>query len=823
VQCFTDTSQPGQLQEPITTSLSVTDSAAPILYLDTLPSLGRASTGSSILDVIMLQQNGLVSVLSGDLQEMKWRAQLVSTVGANSMIVLCAQAISFYDASKTVLKQRRDIACTIDERSALLAVAFVDAHNASQFEAPAKFGLWLIDSKQRYPVQIPGSVEPLLSHDIPRSEKWLRDSNVQLEFALKASSLSAGFSRGALTYDLKALTPRVLSELCLDRPQLLTTIPLSSSLLAGATAHYVKIYDSKYQSIQSSLDLTRIEPKKKRKRSQSMSGGPVRFIAYFAQLGRILAIRRNDLLAFDVRGASRNDSKKLLERSVQLANCLGLGVLAQSVAPKDRVSDMELGFGTVEWSLLNSKIYSSAVRRQLDQLAQDGNFEEFDSLAMNELQASHTLIGTELDDEAARSPMSTYPVSDTEIGYLISKIFRYSAPAEADIDGRLEIVLPARRVVSWLSHRGFLLRHELEKYLAIGSSPSRTLAIQPGCITQAFLDADRSQVLLNEYLQGCGSSDMNELVETTKALLRRVIQQAEGRTNSISAGIGDLVEGQHASSATNTSPLNTLTSHKMAQSYGIIGRGAEHAPSRCNLALALFSLGEYDMSAVSAKLRSSFNTSEILSLIQFLRQELFHGGYTFSSQQRPYPSPAPSDSDCLADPMSLPREEELLLDTIVRLLSSCIDAVGPVGFFTQGDYDDFIENMIPDLRSEIVRATEAMEEASYLRGILRETIRYADSANQRKGENERYPVMGDETISPQKPGTIVTLYSEPLVEQGNIEATSGMLPLSLRRDDIVSKTKVRKGGGQILERSAREIHMLQARQKGKYSFERLVL
>lgn len=137
------------------------------------------------------------------------------------------------------------------------------------------------------------------------------------------------------------------------------------------------------------------------------------------------------------------------------------------------------------------------------------------------------------------------------------------------------------------------------------------------------------------------------------------------------------------------------------------------------------------------------------------------------------------------------------------------------------DNETFVDSIIPDLLSEIASTKESLEDAAELQGILRETLRYYESfeKNQEGGARSNLGIgMEDE----QRPGTIVTLYSEAADGiDGQGEGRS--LPLSLTVDTTVSSNKVRRGGGQIRSRSVREKSMLRQRQKGPYSFERLIL
>merc|ERR1711964_730943 len=125
------------------------------------------------------------------------------------------------------------------------------------------------------------------------------------------------------------------------------------------------------------------------------------------------------------------------------------------------------------------------------------------------------------------------------------------------------------------------------------------------------------------------------------------------------------------------------------------------------------------------------------------------------------------------------------------------DAIGPLDLVSDKAEDDFIERIFPDLLSEISLATQYIEESADLQGLLRETLRHAEAQEPTVHSNDANRAKGLQT---GRPGQIVTIY-EQRTEDDAISDLPGALPLSLRADGAFEAIKVRRGGGQVTQRS----------------------
>jgi hypothetical protein len=325
--------------------------------------------------------------------------------------------------------------------------------------------------------------------------------------------------------------------------------------------------------------------------------------------------------------------------------------------------------------------------------------------------------------------------------------------------------------------------------------------------------------MIIDYFRYTRPLPLSDVLQAIRLLLGDVVANAARIVppRLLEDGYGDHITSPSEGLGTNHQEDNAGSIQQLASSVKPLSDDiTEPSSSSSVLLIGLEALEAYLPQDVTAALCSQLSQSEILSIIQVLRQQLFHSGYTSHL-------PTPPSSAWAAPKLGNTGAEvaSLTLDSILKLLSSCLDAIGPVGFLAQTDNDEFLEKLIPDLKSEISFAFEAMQETNHLQGLLREVLRYANSTQ--KG-NDRQAIHSTPKLSlQQKPGTIITLYAEPRVDQGDLEGQEGLLPLSLRADNAVSSTKVRKGGGQVLKRSKRDIRKLQDRSVGNYSFERLLV
>ena len=182
----------------------------------------------------------------------------------------------------------------------------------------------------------------------------------------------------------------------------------------------------------------------------------------------------------------------------------------------------------------------------------------------------------------------------------------------------------------------------------------------------------------------------------------------------------------------------------------------------------------------------------------------------------------------------------LSLQTISDLMGACVDAVGPSGWVSalpalNGLGDDPNSaiaasremELISDLKSEISAALAGVEEATYMKGVLNEYLRFADQVTRTDTPTEvDKDVMAQSHLvrCEKVNGADLVVFAHPGEGEDGYEGDLGgkMLPLSLKPiSNDVSRTKVKKSTGESKSRSNREIGYLRRKAVGKYYFERL--
>jgi len=148
------------------------------------------------------------------------------------------------------------------------------------------------------------------------------------------------------------------------------------------------------------------------------------------------------------------------------------------------------------------------------------------------------------------------------------------------------------------------------------------------------------------------------------------------------------------------------------------------------------------------------------------------------------------------------------LSICTKLLSCAIDSLGTGGWVTNNSLStntgDTIDT-ITYLKAEISAALEGIEEAAYLIAMLNEVLLYS------KTVKHWHNLPNTENSSVVKP---ITVSMESWEDQ--------VLPIGLKADQSVGLTKT-GAGGEIKERSMRDLGMLKSRKVGAYSFERILI
>ena len=830
LQCFYETDSPQVSSKSMVSVFSLSDTQSPAIFLETIPS--RQNSGASTpYDIVIVHQNGFMRWIAGDLSAQRWSTKMPdeSIMPASDLTVKAAHWISGSQARRSLLKNRPDLEVDGDGKDlGLLALITKRMTSSDQGAQDIMYGLWSLTEMRSLSAlsQRSGkSMTPLVTKALPDTKTWRDIESAQYNFNPVNGALSVSFRNELITYNLSNYTPEVSSKLSTESNSY--PMRLTPSLAVGSTSSTVTLYDSKYNSIQSIVDLQQTGLRRKRKRSGGANRSSIQFIAYFAQIQKLIALRGRALIAFEITRSATQGSRNALSGESMLIDAIGRGKPSGKPPNMETPESSYLDFGTSTKASSGGNEKWASLRNALENL-----FEKDDVIAFEELLAEELCSSSEPSERTSYAglqlPSPSHHVDQVKVDYLISKVFEPVSDVDVGWDettepgNNLKIALRTPRLIHWLILARQLIDKKVEEALNRTRS-SHAFTVRPGAVGLALMREQPSSEMITDYLRQSAVLPLRETLQMAKVLLKHVIANA---TTSLPPTLSqDRGKDHEVFLAEDAVPTEQEDDVGSAQPLALglkLPPEDTKAPSQSwkALLIALKRLGSHSSRNVTAALHSQLSQSEILSTIQVLRQQLFHSGHTTylpTPWTLAHSSTKPSDTHTDRDLMTL--------DTILRLLGNCLDAIGPVGFLAQSESDDFLERLIPELRSEVSFAFEGMQETNHLQGLLREVIRYADSTQIGKdGFAANHPFPEHVHLdAQQKSGTIVTLYTEPTQDQGDVEGRGGLLPLSLRANNIVSQTKVRKGGGQVSRRSRRDILKLQDRNVARYSFERLMM
>jgi hypothetical protein len=411
-------------------------------------------------------------------------------------------------------------------------------------------------------------------------------------------------------------------------------------------------------------------------------------------------------------------------------------------------------------------------------------------------------------------PAAQHYVNPGMVLFLLSKIFslreaRNKDKLSATSDSLLTINIWPEMTCRWLIQLGHFCLSSVEIALRRVQKPHILPPLPTGSFTQAVIDSDRSLHHFIDVLQGSVLLNADELAYALKVLLT----MARSHSMVLEEATKSLTNGDENSN--HTGKEVTLPNAEASLQDIFIGFNT-----------TLQKIHNQPFPTIVSSFRSTLSRSELLSIVHHLRLCLATGGYTSRFTENP-PSPFSPEQTT----------PSLSLDTITNLLNAAVDAIGPSGWISAAGLDDASTrdlDLIADMKSEISAALAGVEEATYLKGILREYLRFTNSFTHPSAKGK----MGDVATQAESQetssglvryeklnGADLMVFGLPEGDEGyDIDASGKMLPLSLKAPTTdVSKTKVKKSTGEVKTRSSREIGYLRRKAAGKYSFEKLLV
>ncbi|KAL4807519.1 hypothetical protein BDV18DRAFT_102825 [Aspergillus unguis] len=811
IKAFTEESAATGTSAPVisSTSFAVNDSTSPTVFVGIVPGADSEAEDKDSFDVLTVHRDGQVRRLSPDLGTQRWTIRHSEFAkGSSKYEVHGSFLLEFDDAKKSLLKRRPDLASFAaadsiiaggSDPSILLLVSYpagtepisLSEVRIQLFSVPAESSSRSVDESQ--------NMRHLLTVRLADLEGKVNRNNLQWQFHSGSAGLNLSYEKGFVNFDLSQYTPAVTSKFILEDEDFSSVMRVSAQSVIGAGKSMIALYDTQYKSIQRSIvaeDLPAAASNKAR----------TTFINHFAKLDLVVATKGNSLLAFDL-GSSQSLSSipGKRPRDGLLIDAIGRGI---SASQWEGVSKKHRSNGAVALGLTSSEDIDkwNKSSQELRECAKNKDAAGFDRAVQAYFGGSQAL------------PSPGQYVSLEMILFLLSLIFAVGGDANNDKLAASSLVnvrvnfWPAK-TCEWLTRLGYLYPGNVEAALRRAYKPRILPQLPIGTFAKAMQDFDPSLRCLITVLQGPASFNADELVHALRLFL--------GLARSISIPAEDeepkaLTNGEDSTHATALAKLPTESESNPSTLEAIF----------TGLNTTLLKLHAHPHPTRTSSLRSTLTRTDLISTIHHLRLSLATSGHTTRFTETP-PTPI---SPHLTSP-SLP------LSTIIDLLNAAVDAIGPSGWVSITPGNDAEESsglrdiaLIAEMKSEVSAALAGVEEATHLSGILREYIRYAKSVDAK-------PLIADEPSTAAPSSTSVRhekLNGADLLVFGaqddaglgadaDGDASGRLLPLSLKAGKDVSKTKVLKGTGKVVQRSKREMGYLRRKAVGKYTFERLLI
>lgn len=811
-----------------TLSFSLEDSESPVVFNTVIPTLKTLKGQDNAFDVLVVHTDGRIRRLSSDLKTQRWN--ILHTEVEEGYEAQASFVVAFEDAQKTIFRRRPDLVASVlgdghgvgAEASTILTVVMHPRHATTLLPSETVVHVFSIpahDPTNDFAVKENQRLRHLMKIKLPDipGQAPLEVQKIRWAANLSQAELSISFDRGYISYNISHYTPEVDSHMIVNNATFSSVLRISPRSVIAANQSVVSLYDAKYRSLQADLPMTEIPHLTPNRQLEAHPA--LQFITCFSKLGIVVAVCGINLLAFELATFhSPGENSRKRQRTGLLIDSIGKGIGMTENDAKRPALDRNAIQYMRPVGLTQKDIFEKwmEVKGELGAAAEAGDAAKFDLIMKTKFWKSLT---PNSDEKFKGFPPAREYIDPDRISFLLSRIFSLT-PENKPAAPQLTIHFLPFETMQWLVSSRHLSFANVQVALR-SSNPDRVLPkISKDGLVRALARSGRSIKLLLLVLRGSVPLDAMELGHTLKILLDVARSHS---TNSADA----------PKTLTESPQKQIPNAVKDSTQQSKQPRGAEAVliDAVSGLNLSLLKLHSQPLEKVTHAIRSVLSNSDILSIIHHLRHSLATGGFTSRFTENSPPS------------FQNPKIPPLPLSTIVELLNACIDAVGPSGWisaagFVSGESSE--ASLIADMRSEISAALAGVEEATYLKGILREFVRCcqtAEAANQvvkvkskaaKKLLADGMRIKRRERVN----GAEILVYDDVVDHSGLLNTDTKMLPLSLKltstgeSGDVgeePSTTKVLRSTGEVKTRSNREIGYLKGKATGKYSFERIIV
>lgn len=815
---FRESSEGPASSTSTTATRNLEKSSKPILFLGTIASGRQADALSSGSDLLAVRQDGSISCFDGEDLKDKWNSPASALVrddhaGADDTKVEFAQLTNAHSASLGLLKGRQDILAIFGEEISedgfnpellILITKSSDSRSLRVVSMPRRSAVGTLQQ----------SVESLLAVELPAQDLLSKD---KVSYSLQASS---GFLQQLAgdrlhTFDLTNTLPKITSKLRSSGAQ--SFLRLSNTSVMVSTESTITVYNPKYQSVLATLEIdsSKADTLKRKRGAEEIKGNSnssCEFVSFFPKLGSAVAISGNNLIALQVEG--QVDRQGRPRAAGLLIDSLGCSAKDQFLSgrPKRSKTIIDHELKTLDLSHLATNAGTEASWAEeisdLESAVKSGEASTFDELLSAKLNITWPSESTTNGTTNSGSAIAITKSQDSKVStvnkrrwvsYALNKIFALSHDEEGN-QPALSVAFYPPNTFTWLLREGVMTVSNIET--ALKSKNTLGSSIQPGSLVDVLEEIDPSMDLLL-VLVSQNHLGAEELLHAIKRLMSSLglfgetaSKQAQLTNDEDSdAEVGDSEEQLLRLEVEAENDL-AMAEYQLDSGSGVRGQA---------LSVALSKLYTCPNNAIIYAIQTSFTTGETVSLIYLLRFELGRGAWTSRYLDI-------GESSIIDEDADIPNNAIIL---IASLLNNCIDAIGAGGWLTgearlvNGDPFE-AQELITSLKLEVGAALEGIEEAKYLNGLISEMVRYGDQVQK---VHKRRAADSSETKRKNKPTRPIAV---PVGEQEK------MLPLGLKAGQLISFQRV-GAGGEVQERTMRDIGHLKSQKVGKYTLERIVV
>lgn len=780
------------------------------MFIGTITAVRGSDVAEDTSDLLIVKEDGEIQCLDGDSLEEKWTSpasalQRESPTPISDAKVEFAHLTSAYAASQGILKGRQDVFALFPQEISedgfnpdvlVLITKSIESRTIHVVTGPSKSVSHLNGSKH--------SVMSLLTTNLPPPKDCAFPSKASFSLQVTAGILQQLSSSRLTTFNMSETLPKELSQVRSKGAQSFLRLSSTSTMVSSETS--IQVYNPKFQSILASIQLNGTSNaeslKRKRLSAEDINGvthHSCSLVSYFPKLGTAVGILDNDLVGIQIESQEGKGRATGL-----LIDSLRCSVPGQIRPGRGATGTKEIGLTTMESYLPGSIDAGEALwedqTKPMEDAFSTGNTTEFDLFMADKFNGwRKALVNGSNTSPTPKIQGNPTDVDRRWIIYALSKIFKWSKEDAGEY--RLSIPFYPPNSFMWLLRTGNMTVANIESALRHEIRLSSVESIPSGELVDALVEIDRDMDLLLALLSSnfLGAAELLSAIRHLMESLELLGEDSRTKQMLLTNGedlelVNDDVEEEVKKLEAEAEADLALAEYQLGPGSGVRGEA---------LSLALSKLYTCPTNSIVYALQTTFSTQEVVALIYLLRFELARGAWTTRYLDA-------EQSDIIDEEADIPNNSIILISS---LLNNCIDAVGAGGWLS-GDArlingDPFeAEELIASLKLEVSAALEGIEEASYLRGLTSEMIRYGDAVQKVSQKT------GPETPGKKRKTMPVLL---PSTEQG-----MKILPFGLKADQHISLLRV-GAGGEIQERSARDIGHLKSQKVGKYSLERIII